>query len=69
MIVFGFSAAGDPSVMMQTEVSKVIQASMHTTDCLTFNEEDNEHTTSTQKVHHGPPKQKLFNFDVLNWPL
>jgi hypothetical protein len=37
MIVFGFSAAGDPSAMMRTEVSKVIQASMHMTDCLTFN--------------------------------
>jgi hypothetical protein len=24
MIVFGFSAAGDPSAMMRTEVSKVI---------------------------------------------
>jgi hypothetical protein len=28
-----------------------------------------KHTTSTQKVRHGPPKHKLFNFDVLNWPL
>jgi hypothetical protein len=27
---------------MRTEVSKVIQASMHTTDCLTFDEEDND---------------------------
>jgi hypothetical protein len=42
MIVFGFSAAGDPSTVMRTEVSKVIQASMHTTDCLTFDEEDND---------------------------
>jgi hypothetical protein len=42
IIVFGFSAAGDPSVVMRTEVSKVIQASMHTTDCLTFDEEDND---------------------------
>jgi hypothetical protein len=42
MIVFGFSAAGDPSAVMRTEVSKVIQASMHTTDCLTFDEEDND---------------------------
>jgi hypothetical protein len=41
MIVFGFSTAGDPSAVMQTEVSKVIQASMHTTNCLTFDEEDN----------------------------
>jgi hypothetical protein len=42
MIVFGFSAAGDPSTMMRTEVLKVIQASMDTTDCLTFDEEDND---------------------------
>jgi hypothetical protein len=42
MIVFGFSATGDPSAMMRTEVSKVIQASMHTTDYLTFDEEDND---------------------------
>jgi hypothetical protein len=42
MIVFGFSAAGDPSAVMRTEVSRVIQASMHTTDCLTFDEEDND---------------------------
>jgi hypothetical protein len=42
MIVFGFSATGDPSAVMQTEVSKVIQASIHTTDCLTFDEEDND---------------------------
>jgi hypothetical protein len=42
MIVFGFSAAGDPSAVMRTEVSKVIQASIHTTDCLTFDEEDND---------------------------
>jgi hypothetical protein len=27
---------------MRTKVSKVIQASMHTTDCLTFDEEDND---------------------------
>jgi hypothetical protein len=42
MNVFGFCAAGDPSAVMRTEVSKVIQASMHTTDCLTFDEEDND---------------------------
>jgi hypothetical protein len=42
MIVFGFSVAGDHSAVMRTEVSKVIQASMHTTDCLTFDEEDND---------------------------
>jgi hypothetical protein len=42
MIVFGFSAAGDPSTVMRTEVLKVIQASMHTTDYLTFDEEDND---------------------------
>jgi hypothetical protein len=42
MIVFGFSAAGDPSAVRRAEVSKVIQASMHTTDCLTFDEEDND---------------------------
>jgi hypothetical protein len=42
MIVFGFSSAGDPSTVMRTEVSKVIQASMHKTDCLTFDEEDND---------------------------
>jgi hypothetical protein len=42
MIVFGFSAAGDPSAVMQTEVSKVIQASIHMTDCLIFDEEDND---------------------------
>jgi hypothetical protein len=42
IIVFGFSAAGDPSSVMRTEVSKVIQASMHTTDYLTFDDEDND---------------------------
>jgi hypothetical protein len=42
IIVFGFSAAGDPSTVMRTQVSKVIQPSMHTTDCLTFDEEDND---------------------------
>jgi hypothetical protein len=42
MIIFGFSAAGDSSTVMQTKVSKVIQASMHTTDYLTFDEEDND---------------------------
>jgi hypothetical protein len=42
MIVFGFSAAKDPSAVMRTEVSKVIQASMHMTDCLTFDEDDND---------------------------
>jgi hypothetical protein len=42
MIVFGFSAARDPSAVMRTKVSKVIQASMHTMDCLTFDEEDND---------------------------
>jgi hypothetical protein len=42
MIVFGFSVARDPSTVMRTEVLKVIQASMHTTDCLTFDEEDND---------------------------
>jgi hypothetical protein len=41
IIVFGFSAAGDPSSVMRTEVLKVIQASMHTTDCMTFDDEDN----------------------------
>jgi hypothetical protein len=39
--VFGFSAAEDPSSMMRIEVLKVIQASMHTTDCMTFDDEDN----------------------------
>jgi hypothetical protein len=42
MIVFGFSAAGDPSTVVRTEVSKVVQASMHTMECLTFDEEDND---------------------------
>jgi hypothetical protein len=42
MIVFGFSAARDPSAVIQTEVSKVIQASMHMMDCQTFDEEDND---------------------------
>ena len=42
MIVFGFSVAGDPFAVMQTKVSKVIQASIHTTDYLTFDEEDND---------------------------
>jgi hypothetical protein len=42
IIVFGFNAAGNPSAVMRTKVSKVIQASMHTTDCLTFDEEDND---------------------------
>jgi hypothetical protein len=42
IIVFGFSAAGDTSSVMQNEVLKVIQASMHTTDCMTFDDEDND---------------------------
>jgi hypothetical protein len=42
IIVFGFSAAGDPSSVMRNEVLKVIQASMHTTDCMTFDDEDND---------------------------
>ena len=42
MIVFEFSAVGDPFAMMRTKVSKVIQASMHTTDCLIFYENDND---------------------------
>jgi hypothetical protein len=42
MIVFGFSAARDPSAVMRIKVLKVIQASMHTTNCLTFDEEDND---------------------------
>jgi hypothetical protein len=42
IIVFGFSAAGDPSSVMRNEVMKVIQASMHTTDCMTFDDEDND---------------------------
>jgi hypothetical protein len=42
IIVFGFSAARDPSSMMRTEVLKVIQASMHTTDYMTFDDEDND---------------------------
>jgi hypothetical protein len=41
IIVFGFNAAGDPSSVMRNEVLKVIQASMHTTDCMTFDDEDN----------------------------
>jgi hypothetical protein len=28
-----------------------------------------KYTTSTQKVRHRPPKQKLFNFDALERPL
>jgi hypothetical protein len=42
MIVFGFSAAGDPFAVMRTKVSKVIQVSMHTMDILTFDEEDDD---------------------------
>jgi hypothetical protein len=42
IIVFGFSATGDPSSVMRTEVWKVIQASMHTTDCMTFDDKDND---------------------------
>jgi hypothetical protein len=42
IIVFEFSAAGDPSSVMQNEVLKVIQASIHTTDCMTFDDEDND---------------------------
>ena len=45
IIVFGFSAVGDPSGLMQTEVSKMIQASMHTTDCVTFDDEDDDAMT------------------------
>jgi hypothetical protein len=42
IIVFGFSAAGDPFSVMRIEVLKVIQASMHTTDCMTFDDKDND---------------------------
>jgi hypothetical protein len=28
--------------LIRAEVTKVIQASMHTTDCMTFNEEDDD---------------------------
>jgi hypothetical protein len=42
IIVFGFSAAEDPSSVMRIEVLKVIQASMHTTDCITFDDKDND---------------------------
>jgi hypothetical protein len=45
IIVFGFSPAGDPSGLMRTEVTKMIQASMHTTDCSTFDEEDDDAMT------------------------
>jgi hypothetical protein len=42
IIVFGFNATGDPSSVMRNEVMKVIQASMHTTNCMTFDDEDND---------------------------
>jgi hypothetical protein len=45
IIVFEFSAAGDPSSLIQTEVIKVIHASIHTMDCVTFDEEDDDAMT------------------------
>jgi hypothetical protein len=45
IIVFGFTPAGDPSGLMRAKVTKMIQASIHTTDCVTFNEEDDDAMT------------------------
>ena len=42
MVVFGFSAAGDPEAVTRTEVQKVIQATMHETDSKTFDEFDDD---------------------------
>jgi hypothetical protein len=42
IIVSGFTPAGDPASLIRAEVTKVIQASMHTTDCMTFDEEDDD---------------------------
>lgn len=45
IIVSGFTLAGDPASLIRAEVTKVIQASMHMTDCVTFNEEDDDAMT------------------------
>jgi hypothetical protein len=45
IIVFGFSPAGDPSRLMGTKVTKMIQASMHTMDYSTFDEEEDDAMT------------------------
>jgi hypothetical protein len=45
IIVFGFTPDGDPSGLMRAEVTKMIQASIHTTDCVTFDEEDDDAMT------------------------
>jgi hypothetical protein len=45
IIVFGFTPAGNPAGLIRAEVTKVIQASMHTTDCVTFDEEDDDAMT------------------------
>jgi hypothetical protein len=39
IIVSGFTPAGDPAGLIRAEVTKVIQASIHTMDCVTFDEE------------------------------
>jgi hypothetical protein len=45
IIVSGFTPARDPAGLVRAEVTKVIQASMHTTDCVTFDEEDDDAMT------------------------
>jgi hypothetical protein len=45
IIVSRFTPAGDPAGLVRAEVTKVIQASMHTTDCMTFDEEDDDAMT------------------------
>jgi hypothetical protein len=45
IIVSGFTPAGDPARLIRAEVAKVIQASIHTMDCVTFDEEDDDAMT------------------------
>jgi hypothetical protein len=45
IIVSGFTPAGDPASLIRAEVMKVIQASIHTTDCVIFDEEDDDAMT------------------------
>jgi hypothetical protein len=45
IIVSRFTPAGDSAGLIRAEVTKVIQASMHTTDCVTFDEEDDDAMT------------------------
>jgi hypothetical protein len=45
IIVSGFTPTGDLARLVRAEVTKVIQVSMHTTDCVTFDEDDDDPMT------------------------